>query len=64
MLHKVNFRRPDSSFSLENSVDLLAPLLPEFFFAKIMCLRGARSSSGRPQPATSDISLAVSEAEI
>jgi len=30
----------------------------------IMCLRGARSSCGRPQPAASDISLAVSEAKI
>jgi len=30
----------------------------------IMCLRGARSSCGRPQPATRDISLAVSEAKI
>ena len=30
----------------------------------IMCLRGARSSCGRPQPAASDISLAVSEAKL
>ena len=30
----------------------------------IMCLRGARSSCGRPEPAASDISLAVSEAKI
>ena len=29
-----------------------------------MCLRGARSSSGRPQAAASDIFLAVSEARI
>ena len=30
----------------------------------IICLRGARSSCGRPQPVASDISLAVSEAKI
>jgi len=30
----------------------------------IMRLREARSSSGRPQPAASDISLAVSEAKV
>jgi len=30
----------------------------------ILCSRGARSSNDRPQPATSDISLAVSEAKI
>ena len=30
----------------------------------VMCLRGARSSCGKPQLAANDISLAVSEAEL
>ena len=30
----------------------------------VMCLRGARSSCGKPQLAASDISLAVSEARL
>ena len=41
-------------------------LWPEFSLLKsfIICLRGARSSCSRPQPAASDISLAVSEAKL